>query len=524
MNNNTDFPQEVTGHLHVTGPDSLPSPAHISAASQNKTFYLLGLLIIVITLIAYSPLPWNKFIIYDDPEYVTENLDVLGGLTFEGLVWAFRSTSASNWHPLTWLSHMLDIQLYGLNPVGHHITSILLHVTNSLLVLTVLRKMTGSLWRSALVAILFAVHPLHVESVAWVAERKDLLCALFWLLTIRAYLFYVEKPGWKRYLLILVSFALGAMSKPMIVTLPCILFLLDYWPLRRKTALPALIAEKIPLFMISAGCSIITYRIQMTCGKSVIHDLHAQMNALQAYVGYLLKTVWPMKLAVLYPFDVTSLTAVRSGGAALILLAITIAVILQAGKRQYLLVGWFWYLGALVPVIGIFRIGFHSMADRYTYLPHIGLFIMLIWGVAELTASHGVARRAAISAVIIVTGVFCLLTFRQVQRWENTITLMRHTVAVTDNNWYSYNNLGCAYHIVGITNRQVNISASLPLYPDTPERRAIFLRWAIECFSASLRINPEYPTAAGNLKLAVKELNKLEQEQLNAGSKPAVEN
>lgn len=494
----------------------------VSVISQNKTYYLLGLLIVIITLLAYSPLPWNKFVIYDDPEYVTENLNVLSGLTVSGVSWALSSMYQMNWHPLTWISHMLDVQLYGLNPVGHHLTSLVIHVANSLLVLIVLQKMTGALWRSALVAILFAIHPLHVESVAWVAERKDVLCALFWLLTIRVYQFYTEKPGWLRYLLLLFSFALGIMSKPMMVTLPCILFLLDYWPLRRKVSLPIVIAEKIPLFVMSAGSSIVTYRAQMTCGRPVIHDLHAQMNALQTYVAYMLKTVWPTRLAVLYPFDDSILTPLRTGGSALILLAITIAVIAQIRKRPYLFVGWCWYVVALVPVVGIFRIGYHAMANRYTYLPHIGLFIMIIWGAAEFKPVSVPLRRGAAVAVIMVIGFFSLLTYRQVKLWENTITLMKHTVSVTENNWFAYNNLACAYYLVGATHRVPNISASLPLYPDTLERRIHFLKLAVDGYSTALKIKPDFQDARNNLQSAIPLLEMLEREQLNAGGKTAV--
>jgi hypothetical protein len=490
-------------------------PASLPVPPRNKTFYLIVLLIIATTVLAYSPLPWNKFVIYDDPEYVTENLNVLHGVTLSGISWAFSSIYQSNWHPLTWLSHMLDAQLYGLNPVGHHLTSLLLHIANSLLVLIVLRRMTGDLWKSALVALLFAVHPLHVESVAWVAERKDLLCALFWLLTMQAYLFYTELPGWRRYLLLLGTFALGIMSKPMIVTLPCVLLLLDYWPLHRNKRIGQLILEKIPLLVMSAGCSIITYRAQLGCGRSVIHDLPAQMNALQAYAGYLVKTVWPVKLAVLYPFDESALTPLRSVGAALVILSITIATVTQIRKRPYLCVGWFWFLIALLPVIGIFRIGYHSLADRYTYLPHIGLFIMVVWGLAELQPVRSASRRAA---VVVVVLVFCVLgsaTYKQVKIWENTITLMTNAVTVADNNWFAYNNLACAYYIIGTNLSKLNISASLPRYPGSLERRIFFLRLAIENYTASLRIKPDGIDAANNLKLAVSFLEKLEREQTN---------
>lgn len=433
--------------------------------AQKKTFYLIAISIIATTLGAYSLLPWNKFVMFDDPEYITENANILGGLTFNGIAWAFSSVYQGNWHPLTWLSHMLDVQLYGLNPAGHHITSLLLHLANSILLLITLNKMTGALWRSGLVALLFAIHPLHVESVAWAAERKDVLCALFWFLTLLAYLFYLDKPGWKRYVLLLISFAFGLMTKSMLVTLPCALLLLDYWPLRRTSGFWALIGEKIPLFMLSAAGSRVTYRAQM-CGAQ-IRDLHTMMNnvsnALQAYVGYMIKTLWPTKLTVLYLFDETRLTPWRTGGAALILLAITLAVFVQIRRRPYMAVGWLWYLGTLVPVIGIMRVGLQSMADRYTYLPHIGLFIIISWGLAGLVAGSVLARRISAGAIILVTGALFFLTFQQVRHWQNTVTLMEHAVAVTDNNWSAYNYLGTAYIFIGTNNHQFNISASLPL-------------------------------------------------------------
>jgi hypothetical protein len=517
MKGNTWFKRVVNENEERVDTELPASIASTSITFQSRTFYLIGLFIIIITLIAYSPLPWNKFVIYDDPEYVTENLTVLGGLTVSGLTWALRSTYQMNWHPLTWLSHMLDAQLYGLNPIGHHITSLLIHIANSLLVLTVLRKMTGALWRSALVAILFAIHPLHVESVAWVAERKDVLCALFWLLTMWAYLVYSEKPGWINYLLVLLSFALGIMSKPMMVTLPVILFLLDYWPLRRKASLLVLISEKIPLFMMSAGSSIVTYRSQMGCGRTVIHDLHAQMNAIQVYVVYMVKTVWPTRLAVLYPFDDSVLTPLRTGVAALILLAITIAVTAQIKKRPYLFVGWCWYVVALVPVVGIFRIGYHAMADRYTYLPHIGLFVIVSWGLAEFRPATVPLRRAAGAALILVVGLFSMLTYKQVKLWGDTISLMKHTVSVTDNNWLAHNNLACAYYLIGTNHRVPNISASLPLDPARADRRLYYLKLSVDEYSAALKIKPDYLDAANNLKLTIPLMNRLELEQRNAG-------
>jgi len=500
-----------------TSSESTDATVTLPATSEKKKFYWMVFILVLTTLAAYGPLPWNKFVIYDDPAYITENIHIHDGLTYRGIVWAFTSTYEANWHPLTWLSHMLDVQLYGLNPAGHHITSLLLHLGNTVLLFATLRRMTGALWRSGLVALLFAIHPLHVESVAWGSERKDLLCALFWLVTLQAYLFYVQKPGWKRYLLLMISFTLGLMTKPMLVTLPCALLLLDYWPLHRKSGLKALIGEKVPLLLLSAGSSMITYRAQIDWNgtaqllnqQTVTNNVS---NALQAYVGYLAKTLWPAKLAVLYMFDETGLTPLRTGGAALILLAVTLLVLVKVRRFPYMAVGWFWYMGTLVPVIGIVKVGYQSMADRYTYLPHIGLFIIVSWGLADLVRDNAVARRITAGVTIIVAGILGSLTFQQVNRWQNTITLMEHTVAVTENNWLAYNNLAAAYILIGTNNNRVNIAASLPLEPPTPERRAEYLRLAIEACSASLRIKPYYLNTNNNLKLATLALGDVERE------------
>lgn len=499
-----------SGELNVDRASCSGTSFSLNLKAQTKAIYLVILLIIVANLATYSPLFSNKFVIYDDPEYITENVNVAAGLTLSGISWAFTSLENFNWHPLTWLSHMLDVQLFGLNPAGHHFISLLIHIVNSILVLTIFFRMTGALWRSALVALLFAIHPLHVESVAWAAERKDLLCALFWFLTIRAYILYIENPSWKRYLPVIIFFALGLLSKPMIVTLPCALFLLDYWPLQRRNSLLSLVTEKVPLFLMSAGGSLITYRAQAAEFRSgVTIDIFAFMNAVQSYVTYLFKAVYPVNLAVLYPFDVSGLTILRTCSAALILLILTALILIFSKSRPYLLAGWLWYLGTLVPVIGIFRVGFHSIADRYTYLPYIGLFIIMSWGLVDLVTSRITSRRLATGAITIICGLCCVLTYQQVRRWENTITLMTHTIAVTKNNWFAYNTLGASYMLIGTANKHVNISASLPLYPNTIERRVLYLGKAIESFSASIRIYPSYLLASNNLELAIAELKKV---------------
>lgn len=477
---------------------------------ENRWFLLIFILIIVSTIAAYSQLPLNHFVLYDDPEYITDNSNILGGLTFKGVLWAFSEIYQGNWHPLTWVSHMLDVQLFGLNPVGHHATSLLLHLGNALFLFVILRKMTGALWQSAAVALFFALHPLHVESVAWAAERKDLLCALLWLLTMRGYLWYTERPGWCRYLLLLAVFTAGLMSKAMIVTLPCALFLLDFWPLGRIDLgsgfrrLLVCIGEKVPLLLLSAVVSVVTFRAQILDTPISHHTplLYNVSNALQAYVGYLAKTFWPVDLAVAYPYDIARFTPWRSAGAALILLVITFGVVREWRRRPYLLTGWLWYLFTLVPVVGFVKIGIMSMADRYTYIPLIGIFIMVSWGSADLVARSTRARRLLAVTAVAVMLTLTFLTAHQVRYWQNGITLMEHAVAVTDNNWFALNNLGAAYLLVGTTARTLNITASLPLYPATTERREAYQRKTVVVCKEALRISPSFPMAHFNLGAA----------------------
>lgn len=500
------------------------APALSGGWSPRKTLMAAALLLVLLTCVSYFPLLGNKFVIYDDPEYITENVQVRAGLTLPGVRWAFTSLEQRNWHPLTWLSHMLDVTLFGLNPAGHHATSLLLHIANSLLLLVTLRTMTGAVWRSFLVASLFAVHPLHVESVAWAAERKDLLCGLFWFLSLFAYHHYVQRPSWRRYLLLVAAFVAGLLSKPMMVTLPCVLLLLDYWPLRRSAGLVSLVLEKVPLLLLSAGCSAITYRAQAAEFRSgVTVDTAALMNGIQSFAVYLYKAVWPLNLAVLYPFDLSKISLLRTGAALLLLAAATLTALVAAKRRPYLPVGWLWYLGTLVPVVGLVRVGFQSIADRYTYIPFVGLFLLVSWGLADLVGDRAPVRRLAVAICVVIVGACGLLTFRQVQRWENTLTLMTSTIAATDNNWFAYNTLGCAYLLIGTHNRQVHIADSLPLYPDTPERRIRYLKKAVEAFSTSASLYPSYLPARNNLQLATTELQRFESAEISSGTEPVRE-
>ena len=441
------------------------------------------------TLIVYGRMIDHGFISFDDDDYITANPVVRRGLTVDGLVWAFASPHVYNWHPLTWLSHMADVQLFGLNAGGHHLVGLLLHTLNALILFLLLRKMTGALWQSGVVAALFALHPLHVESVAWAAERKDLLSTLFWLLTLGLYLRYVKHPGIRRTWLVCLCYAAGLMAKQMAVTLPFVLLLLDYWPLRRLSLIPAapvggnperkagsvvqpqkqgerrprttggeniipplwsrispLIWEKLPLFVLAAGASVLIYLIQTQTGivKSTVEfPFPARLgNALVAYVAYLFKTVCPLHLAIFYPHPGTTLPLWQAAGAALLLAAITVSVL--RSTKPYLVVGWLWYLGTLVPVIGLVQVGIQGMADRYTYVPLIGIFIMAAWGIADLVAGWRSRKTVLVFAAAGGLAALTILTWLQVGTWRNNITLYSHAVEVTAGNYWAEYNLGLA--------------------------------------------------------------------------------
>ncbi len=431
--------------------------------------YLIYLLLAVVTLALFAPVAGYKFVNLDDPEYVTENPPVKAGLTGAGIVWAFTKTHESNWHPLTWISHMLDCQLYGLKPAGHHITNLLFHVANTLLLFGLLRSMTGAVWRSAFVAALFAWHPMHVESVAWVAERKDVLSAFFWLLTMLAYVRYanelkvqssrfkvadseskVQGPRSKAklyYGLTLVCFALGLMAKPMLVTLPFVLLLMDYWPLRRnakwnKANVTRLVLEKIPFFILAAASSVITYFAQQAGGSVATMDYmpfdYRVSHSLVSYFCYVEKMFWPKDMAAFYPLPTADwpVESVVAGG--FMLAAVTIGVLVWARRKPYLAVGWFWFVGTLVPVIGLVHIGAASMADRYTYIPGIGLFIMVAWGMPELVAKWPQGQWILRTAGVAVLAACAVVTSLQLKYWKDTITLYDHAIAVTTNNIFAY--------------------------------------------------------------------------------------
>ncbi|HVT58796.1 MAG TPA: tetratricopeptide repeat protein [Thermoanaerobaculia bacterium] len=424
-----------------------PAPPAPAAAARHVSLYLaLGLALL--TVIAFRGGLRNGFVNYDDPEYVTESAPVRAGLTAAGLRWAATAVVASNWHPVTLLSHMLDCQLYGLDPRGHHLTSLLLHLASTLLLFEFLRRATGRQLPSAAVAALFAVHPTHVESVAWIAERKDVLCGFFWMLTLVAYHHYVRRPTLWRYLAVALACALSLAAKPMAVTLPFVLLLLDYWPLGRLGAVRApsaassakrLWIEKLPLVLLAAATAAValeTQRIPLAANAATPLPLRLA-NALTSYVAYLGKALYPVDLAVIYPLHFGfhgALPIGRTAAALALLLAISLAAA-WARRAPYLLVGWLWYLGTLVPVIGIVQAGRQAMADRYTYLPAIGIYLALAWGVADLAAHRRLSARWRAGLAAATVAVLALLTWassRQTAVWADSITLFRHALAVEE--------------------------------------------------------------------------------------------
>jgi tetratricopeptide (TPR) repeat protein len=417
-----------------------------------------------VTWMVFGQTLGHDFINYDDQTYVYENTKITGGLNLAGIAWAFGHVHAQNWHPLTTISHMLDCQLYGLKAGGHHFTNVLLHTVAVLLLFAVLLEMTGTIWRSAFVAAVFAIHPLHVESVAWVAERKDVLSAVLFMLTLGAYVRYVRAPSIARYLAVAALFALGLMSKPMLVTLPFVLLLLDYWPLKRfapetsikskakgldlwerqSRKLSGLILEKIPLIALSAISGTVTFLAQrQALGWSA--DLPVSLrfnNAVVSYIAYIWQMLWPVKLAVFYPHPENRLPLWEILLALAGLIAISVAGIVLRRKRPYVITGWLWYLGMLVPVIGVIQVGWQGRADRYTYLPQIGLYVLVAWAVADLSASWRHQRQIAAVGATILLGALTWRAWNQAAFWRDSETLFTHALAVTANNDVAENNLG----------------------------------------------------------------------------------
>jgi Flp pilus assembly protein TadD len=499
--------------------NTTPAEAPIAVVARSRfPVWLVAAMLAMVTLALFWQSMRHDFINYDDDDYVTSNVHVQNGLTLENVTWAFLNPVSANWHPVTMLSHMLDCEIFGLKPWGHHLTSLLLHTFNTVLVFLLLHRMTGALWRTALVAALFAWHPLHVESVAWVAERKDVLSTFFGLLTLLCYVRFAQKrsiaksrdsrarmngltvePGQGHidYCLALFFFALGLMSKAMLVTWPFIMLLLDYWPLQRMAhekwqaaRILRLVREKIPFLALAAAASAVTLAVQKQGGAVMAVESfplgERVENILMSYCRYLGKIFWPTDLAVFYPhpgywsMDVVLL-------ATLFLCGISALLFVDRWRHPFLLMGWLWFLGMLAPVIGLVQVGGQAMADRYTYLPSLGLFILTIWGVYELTRRwryHDIALSVAgLTAIILCLGA----TWQQLGHWQDSETLFGHALAVTENNYVAHNNLGLALKIKGQTEE------------------------AIRQFQEAIRLTPGFAEAHNNLGIALGEQGQIDE-------------
>jgi Flp pilus assembly protein TadD len=501
---------------------------------------VVSLSLLVGTLAVFGPVCANDFVNYDDPQYVTANAHVKAGLKSDGLRWAFTSTEVLNWHPLTWLSLQLDAQLYGLHPWGYHLSSVLLHSANTVLLFLVLRWLTGAVWPSALVAALFGVHPLHVESVAWVAERKDVLSTFFGLLALAAYGYYVQRPGLLRYLGVLLALALSLMAKPMLVTLPALLLLLDYWPLGRlqfgerigekhrnithPAPLALVLGEKVPLVALAVVSSVLTITAQGKGGaiETLEHfPLAGRIgNAVVSYVRYQGMTLWPAGLAPFYPRE--ALPWWQVAGAAALLVGLTAWVLACSRRRPYLAVGWLWYLGTLVPVIGLVQVGEQALADRYTYVPLIGLFIMVAWGLADL-ATHRPGLRPLLAAAAAVVVLACAaLTWRQISFWRDPRTLWDHTLQVTTGNHVAENNFAAACMLGQgtLAEAEQHLRRAVAIKPDYWGGYARLgmaldkqgkLDEAVACYARSLDLQTVQPSTRNNLAVVLGKQGKLEE-------------
>lgn len=501
----------------------------------DRATLLSLLLLTVLTLAVFHGVAGNDFIDYDDLIYVVQNPRVNSGLSLDNVAWAFGSGYAANWHPVTWISHMADVQLFGMDPQGHHLVNLVIHALNAGLLFLLLTGLTGARGRSLLVALLFAIHPLHVESVAWVAERKDLLSSCFGLLALLAYAGYARSGDRLRYALVLLFFALSLMSKPMLVTLPFLLLLLDYWPLGRlepggargfpgRASLSRLVAEKLPLFALSALSSCVTLVVQSR-GEAV-HSLQLTSlsfrigNALVSYLRYLGKALWPQDLSVLYPLP-KSIPPLQSVGSALLLLAVTCGVAIASRRRRYLAVGWLWFLGTLVPVIGLVQVGLQSGADRYTYLPLVGIFIMAAWGVADLAEEHpSLALPSRAAGCLAVLALGCAAWSYQ-RCWSDSKALFGHAIAATADNYYAHYLLGNAL------SREQSYREALNEYARARELGAPFADLLVNSgivhaklgeqeqaaadFSAALALKPRSPYVQYNLAVSLQKQGRLEE-------------
>ncbi|MGA2147396.1 MAG: tetratricopeptide repeat protein [Bryobacteraceae bacterium] len=481
------------------GPAAVKAKSAARASGRAIDFAVVVLLVAGVFL-AYGQTLHFGFVNFDDPDYVTGNIHVRAGITADSVAWAFRHSFAGNWFPLTWISHMLDVALFGLDGGLHHLTGVSIHALAAVLLFVLLRRITGARWPSAMVAALFALHPLHVESVAWIAERKDVLSAFFWMLALYAYAAYAARPGPARYALTLLAFCFGLMAKPMLVTLPLVLVLLDYWPLARGLRL----LEKLPFLALSAVASVVTFIVHGEAGATASVDILPIAvrleNALVSYAIYAVKMFSPSNLAVFYPYPRGSLT-IPATLAAVALAAVTFLAIRMASRRPYLIVGWGWYLVTLAPVIGVIQVGGQARADRYTYIPTIGLSIMLVWGAAEILQPWPRARAVLACSVAVACIV---LTRAQVRYWQDGVTLFRHAIDVTADNYVARFNLAFALDTQGETAEAARqLAEAVRIRPNSAPARAELgqllakqgqLQEALLQLDAAVRLDPSDAT------------------------------
>ena len=507
---------------------------------KTRSGFIVSLSLVVIILTAYWQLPSHEFLSFDDYGYIIKNTHVHEGITWKNILWTFSKTDFGYWHPLTWMSHMLAFQLFGLNPSMHHLMNLFLHISNTLLLFFVLKRMTGALWQSAFVAAVFALHPLNVESVAWVSERKNVLSTFFWMLTILTYVRYTERPGFFRYILILFVFVLGLMSKPMLVTLPFVLLLLDYWPLCRinltqsccdhqKVQIPIhtnfyqsiglrLVLEKIPLVILSFTCiylsSLSVQRFKIVISTASVPMKLRIANALVSYVRYINKMIWPQNLAVYYPYPNTAAACGRLLVALLFLTGVTFFAFRWIRLKPYFIVGWLWYIGTLFPVIGLVQAGlWPAMADRFAYVPLIGIFICIAWGVPDFVDRCRYRKAGFIAVSTALVPIFMVMTWLQLRHWQNGVTLFTHNVRVTHNNSLAHKELGNALEQQGNLDKAIlHYSKALKINPNYAEAHNNLgyilacqkhYKEAIEHYTEAIRIKPSYTEAHNNLGTAL---------------------
>lgn len=527
--------------ISLQGSDLTSSPNGQVTLSLPLADALVFATLTIVCLVIFQQVTHFEFINLDDNLYVYANPHVIHGLTWQGVEWAFTSFNAANWHPLTWISLMADVSLFGVDPGMTHAVNLVFHLLNSILLFSVLQKLTRSYWPSAIAGLLFAIHPAHVESVAWVAERKDVLSTLFWLLTIWAYIRYARREGSRKtsYWLLILFFGLGLLAKSMLVTLPFVLLLLDYWPLERlrnKKDAVRLAIEKAPLFALSIASSIMTVLAQKAGGAISSLDYTPVgtrfVNVIFSYVKYIGMLFYPARLGVMYPFP-EFFNIWQLIGSVLFLAGVTALCVWQARTRPYLIVGWLWFLGTLVPVIGIVQVGPQAMADRYTYVPYIGLFIMLIWGLAELLERSKINTRLVTAAACIVFIALCTVTYKQVSYWHDPETLYNHTLEVTENNILVIDDnclnfirenrlqeakekcvaLGGDHNFANAYNTWGVILVKLEDYDN-----------AIASFERCVSLNPKHTMAYSNLAVAESKIGRLDEAAANLRSAEEVNN